>query len=266
MRTTTNPLGADEVPAEPAEPDPPAWTDVLAGDFASLGGLADGSPVAARARLNNQREVRYRKELTAFRATQTGPYDVAIADAAEQFGLDPFLLKGLLWNESRLDEDLVGKRIYRKVGGKRRAVAGGARGIAQFTAEGISAVNEHRRRRHLRGERVVAFTRVQVMRPEVAIPAAAELLASYIERFGRDGGITAYNSGPYGGRLVARYGFHAARRAGKLNKVGNVPIQGHRFLLNVLRKTNELRRGAGLRPLPPPSEKGPPPRRKRPNT
>lgn len=218
-----------------------AWRDVVA-----------GSPVALRQRVQRARTHRLtrraRRELAAFRRTQRGPFDGLIADAAAQWGVDPFLLKGLLYCESRLDPTRVGARIYRTVRGKRVAVGGGARGIAQFTRDGIAAVNEVREKRQRRGERVYAFTSADVMDPERAIPAAAELLSAYMRRFGRDGGITAYNSGPYGGRLVQRLGFWKARR--RLVQVRGTALQGHRFLLKVLRQTNRYRRQSGLRPLP----------------
>ncbi len=102
--------------------------------------------------------------------------------------------------------------------------------------------------------------------PARAIPAAAELLATYIHRFGRDGGVTAYNSGPYGGRMVKKHGFWAARS--RLRKVGKTHIQGHRFLLNVLRRSNQFRRPAGLDRLRRPHKRRPRPERpsERPNS
>jgi hypothetical protein len=239
-------------------------------DFSALTSLAEGSPVARR---HERRMVKRRKrskdvvrDAAVFRDTQHGKYDPLIADAAKHWGLDPFLLKGLLYNESKLDATLVGDRIYKKIGSKKVAVGGGARGIAQFTTSGIAAVNEAREKRHRLGERVHAFRATDVWQPELAIPAAAELLASYIRRFGRDGGITAYNSGPYGGRIVARLGFWSARD--KLRKVGKTHIQGHRFLLNVIRRTNQFRRKSDLRGLQRPSRGKPagPIRSSRPTT
>lgn len=194
------------------------------------------------------------RSLRVFRDTQKGAFDVMIADQAETWGLDPFLFKGLLINESKLDPDLTGKRLYEGRGRKRRAVGGGARGIAQFTFSGVAAVNEARQRRYYYGERVEAFRRQDVWEPDAAIAASAELLASYIGRFGRDGGVTAYNSGPYGGRLVQKHGFYRARQGGKLSRVGGTRLQGHRFLLNVLRAANALRQEAGLPALAKPDQ------------
>ena len=230
-------------------------------DVARLSSVFNGSPVVRRA----QARTRHRRakaldrpslqrSLEVFRKSQHGPFDEAIAEQAEHWGLDPFLFKGLLINESRLNPKLTGKRLYEGRGGRRRAVGGGARGIAQFTSNGVAAVNEARQRRYYRGERVEAFRRKDVWDTDKAIAAAAELLASYIDRFGRDGGVTAYNSGPYGGRLVAKHGFYRARSTGKLSRIGRTRLQGHRFLLNVLRQADRLRQGAGLAPLAKPDQ------------
>jgi soluble lytic murein transglycosylase-like protein len=228
-------------------------------DFAQLFVVAQGSPVAVRYRRvagRNGRAVRATsRDLAAFRATQDGAFDQLIADAAERWNIDPFLLKGLLYNESRLEADLVGKRMYRRIKGRRVAVGGGARGIAQFTSDGVHAVNELRERRRREGASIEHFDRADVMVPELAIPAAAELLASYIDRFGRDGGITAYNSGPAVGKLVAKLGFFRARRSGRLSRLGLTQLQGHRFLPNVLRWTNHFRREAGRPALPGPHDR-----------
>jgi len=243
-----------------AEADPISLADLLARDLTSLLAVARPSPIHNRARGKpaggggaaraGRGRVGAGQELEAFCRTQTGPHDAVIAGAAEAWGLDPFLLKGLLENESGLDAERVGKRIYRDVNGRRRAVGGGARGIGQFTSDGVAAVNEIRLRRHRDGVPVRPFTEADVMDPHEAIFAAAELLSSYVSRFGLEGGVTAYNSGPYGGRLVARHGFYGARRTGWLSRRGETQLQGHRFLLNVLRKTNRLRRDASLTPLP----------------
>lgn len=241
-----------EAPA-PAADELPGWAVVVERDARAMWA---GSPVALRAQVRARRQralsQRQHDELTVFRETQTGAFDALIADAAETWGIGPFLLKGLLFTESRLDPRLVGKRIYQKVRGRRTRVGGGARGIAQFTTEGVAALNEARQRRHRDGERVAPLRSNEVWNPRVAIPAAAELLRHYMERFGRDGGITAYNTGPYGGRLVKKLGFFRAKREGKLSRVRDTALQGHKFLLNVLRHTNRYRDAAGLRPLPGP--------------
>lgn len=242
--------GTEVVPSLPPPDESISARAQLRADVDLWSTLAAGSPVAIRAHRDRARRQsrgkRSRFVMRRFRKTQRGRYDRRIADAAREWGVDPFLLKGLLTNESRL-QNKVGKKHYKRIGGKRRLVAGGARGIAQFTTMGISAVNEVRQRRHKRGERVFAFTEHGAMDPYLSIDAAAELLGAYIERFGRDGGVTAYNSGPYGGRLVRRHGFHGARH--RLRRVGHTHIQGHRFLPNVLSHTNRLRKKAGLRPL-----------------
>ncbi|MBK6848735.1 MAG: transglycosylase SLT domain-containing protein, partial [Proteobacteria bacterium] len=157
--------------------------------------------------------------------------------------------QGLLANESELDPDRVGKRSYVSHAGQRLLVSGGAVGIAQFTAAGVQAVNSLRARRRRRGARVLFFDLDRARVPEEAIPAAAELLTHLINRFGRDGGITAYNSGGVGGRAVSRLGFWRARQAGRLQQVGLVRLQGDRFLLNVLARASWYREEAGLDPL-----------------
>ncbi|MBT8495924.1 MAG: lytic transglycosylase domain-containing protein, partial [Deltaproteobacteria bacterium] len=256
-RKAVQPLRKPSAAPEPEKA--PELRVLLDRDFEIVRSVTQGSPVARRARARRRHRLAKRRNsrallasIKAFRASQKGPFDRMILSESEKWGLDPFLFKGLLVNESRLDPKLTGKRIYEKVRGRKRAVGGGARGIAQFTFSGVSAVNEARQRRYYRGERVEAFRRKDVWDAELSIAASAELLASFIDRFGRDGGVTAYNTGPYGGRLVAKHGFYRARASGKLSRVGRTRLQGHRFLLNVLRKSNALRRDAGLPPLPRP--------------
>lgn len=187
-----------------------------------------------------------------FARTQLGPFDDLILAAALRWQIDPFLLKGLLANESHLDPVQHGKRRYAERGGTRILISGGAMGIAQFTGPGIRAVNALRQRRRRRGEHVLRFDVDRAMQPQEAIPAAAELLAMLLGQFGRDGGITAYNSGVIAGIAVNRLGFWRARRTGKLARVGIYPIQGERFVINVLRRTNFYRKQAGLQGLDPP--------------
>jgi len=189
------------------------------------------------------------RQAAVFDETQHGPFDDLILAAALRWKLDPFLVKGLLANESELDPERVGKRSYVRHAGQRLLVSGGAVGIAQFTAAGVEAVNSLRARRQRRGARVLFFDLDRARVPEEAIPAAAELLTHLINRFGRDGGITAYNSGGVGGRAVSRLGFWRARQAGRLQQVGLVRLQGDRFLLNVLARASWYREEAGLDPL-----------------
>jgi hypothetical protein len=258
------PVGAGAAPVSVGTPttaggdDAPSWPEVVQAGGVVWSALGAPSPIAisaARRGRGGALPADLATVLGVFRATQLGSFDPLIADAAEAWRLDPFLLKGLLFTESRMDPSLIGKRIYRKRGGKRVAVGGGARGIAQFTTSGIAAINELRERRRRDGAPGVRpIDADAVMDPAIAVPAAAELLAHYIDRFGRDGGITAYNSGPYGGRLVKRQGFYRARRNGKLSSVGERVLQGHRFLVNVLRHANRFRAGAGLEPLPQPRD------------
>ena len=184
----------------------------------------------------------------AFANSQNGPFDDLILAASRRWRIDPFLLKGLLANESSLEPLAVGKRVFKRIAGKRRVVSGGAVGIAQFSQAGIRAIRRLRRRRGRR-QLVLGFDRARARVPAEAIFAAAELLNHLIERYGRDGGITAYNSGVVGGIAVRRLGFWKARRAGKLHRSGIHPIQGHRFLLNVLRWANRFRMHAGIETL-----------------
>ena len=188
-----------------------------------------------------------RNTYATFQATQHGPFDHRILDAATMHRLDPFLLKGVLTNESRLDPLRAGKRQYAHRDGERIVVSGGAVGIAQFTGPGMKAVDRMRKRRL--GRYAAPFDRTTALIPEEAIFAAAELLSHFIRIYGRDGGVTAYNSGGVGGGAVRRLGFWRARSSGRLAQVGDVLIQGERFLLNVLRHTNRCRQQAGLAPL-----------------
>ena len=159
--------------------------------------------------------------LVAFGATQRQQYDQEILGAAIRWNVDPFLLKGLLYSESRFRARQVNRRT-------------GAAGIAQLTARGRRGVAQLRRRR---GD-PSGFSLRRALDPKHAIPAAAELLALYSRRYGLDGAIVAYNAGPRGGRLVRDQGFWPARP-----RVGP-------FLLVVLRHTNRYRTAAGLPPLP----------------
>lgn len=189
------------------------------------------------------------RQALVFAQTQQGPFDDLILVAARRWKLDPFLFKGLLANESELDPSRVGKREYASHDGRRLLVSGGAVGIAQFTASGVDGVNALRARRRRNGALVLAFDLERARVAEEAIPAAAELLAHLINRFGRDGGITAYNSGGAGGRAVSRLGFWRARHAGRLQRSGRVLLQGNRFLINVLARASWYREEAGLDPL-----------------
>jgi len=200
-------------------------------------------------------------EQLAFRLTQHGPFDAIIAVESERWHLDPFLLKGLLINESGLKPNSIGRKQYGYVRGKKRVISGGSVGIAQFSASGIRGVTEIRRNRARWGEKVEPFTYKKALDPAKAIPAAAEVLSYYINSYGRDGGVTAYNTGLVGGKLVKRYGFWRARTMSKMQRAGHVRLQGKHFLLNVLRRTNQLRIEAGLPPVPGPDHGRRPPRR-----
>ncbi|HEY3357884.1 MAG TPA: transglycosylase SLT domain-containing protein [Polyangia bacterium] len=168
-------------------------------------------------------------EVRAYRATQQDALDALILAAALDWRLDPFLLKGLLYVESRLDPTRVNSRT-------------GATGIAQMTAGGRRGVTNIRRARGVKE----TFTRAHALDARAAIPAAAELLAHLGDQYGRDGALAGYNAGPWAGRLVQRAGYwHAKPRVGA-------------FVLLVLREANRLRREAGLPPLPsPPRRRAP---------
>jgi soluble lytic murein transglycosylase-like protein len=187
-----------------------------------------------------------------------GPYDPLIATASERWNLDPFVLKGLLQNESGLNPKSIGRKRYGMVRGKKRVVSGGSVGIAQFSASGLRGVTALRRQRAGFGEKVEPFTAERALQPDQAIPAAAEVLSYYIGRYGRDGGVTAYNTGMVGGQIVKQHGFWKARRLGKLRRAGHIHLQGDHFLLNVLRRTNRLRTEAGLPPIPAPEPEAAP--------
>jgi soluble lytic murein transglycosylase-like protein len=113
-----------------------------------------------------------------FRLTQEDTYDHLIVTAAEDWQLDPFLLKGLLWYESKFQPDIVNPTSR-------------AAGIAQFVREGLRGL---KRIRKLRGSDE-PFTRRDAFNPEKAIPASAELLSYLTRRWGALGAIKHYNGG-----------------------------------------------------------------------
>jgi len=126
-------------------------------------------------------------ELLAYRLTHRGPRDRAIADAAARWSLSPYLLRGLLWHESRLDP-------------RAEHPSTGARGVAQFTRGGAAAVARLQR---LRGVRLV-FSYARAFDPELAIPAAAELLRYLLDTCGGvHAALTAYNTGNCRARVPA---------------------------------------------------------------
>jgi len=218
-----------------------------------------------------KRQVQYRDlwehVVLRFSQSQYGPFDNDIVSASIRWHLDPFILKGLLDNESRLEPVAEGKRIYMVHDGNVSIISGGAVGIAQFTTIGIEEVNAIRDRLRakmlfrevasaplqvkLSDEHLAPFSRNKARVPRLAIYAAAELLSSHIRRFGRDGGITAYNSGNAAARAVATRGFYAARSMVALRKHNNTLLQGYHFLINVLGKANKFRKTAGLSALIP---------------
>jgi hypothetical protein len=153
-------------------------------------------------------------EQWAFRLTQEDTYDQLILNAAIQWQLDPFLFKGLLYTESRLDPTIINKTSQ-------------AAGIAQFTAGGRRGITNLRRMRGIPPSRAT-FTRAQTLDPEEAIPAAAELLAYLFTTCKTTtGALMAYNSG----------GCRGSRT----------------FVFTVFKHTNRIRTTAGMPPMPAPS-------------
>lgn len=193
----------------------------LAGGL-SLGPGAAGAPTVKRARPPQIRPasqpasqpaslpvVASLNELGVYRLTQRGEHDLAIAEAAERWRVSPWLLRGLLYHESRLEA------------GAARSDTG-ARGIAQFTPSGAAAVGRLQRARGV--PRREAFSYAMVLDPRVAIPAAAELLA--------------YLRDVCGGLWCALAGYNT----------GNVRAVVTGFVRAVERHSNRFRTLAGLPP------------------
>lgn len=119
-------------------------------------------------------------EVRAFRLTQEWEHAPIVLDAADAWGLSPWLLLALLWVETGLDCDRVNP--YSK-----------AAGCGQFTRTGIRGLN---RIRALRGDDRV-FTRQDAFDPEKGIHATAELLSWLVDRYGTRPGVRSYNGGRY---------------------------------------------------------------------
>jgi len=148
----------------------------------------------------------------AYQVTQDDEHDDLIVDAARVWHLDPFLLKGLIYEES---------------GGRpgARNPDSGAAGLGQFVKVGIAGLNHirclrlyHKFRCDLGDDE---FTREKAWDPEEAVPATAELLAYHIGRWGLRVGVESYNGNKWKKPFAQR----------------------------VLRRTNQLRAMAGLPPL-----------------
>jgi soluble lytic murein transglycosylase-like protein len=116
-------------------------------------------------------------EQRAFRLTQNDRYDPLILVAAQEWKIDPFLFKGLLFAESGFKPRKTNKL--------------GAAGIAQLTGGGRIGVRNVRCMRGL----CRSFTLQDALSPEKAIPAAAELLAYLRRTCGEDRMLSAYNTG-----------------------------------------------------------------------
>lgn len=148
----------------------------------------------------------------AYQVTQDDEYDDLIVEAAQTWSLDPFLLKGLIYEES---------------GGlpTARNPDSGATGLGQFVRAGITGLNNirclrlyHKFRCDLGDDE---FTREKALDPEEATQATAELLAYHIGRWGLTVGVESYNGNKW-------------KKA---------------FAQRVLRRTNRFRTTAGLPPL-----------------
>lgn len=118
-------------------------------------------------------------ELLVYRMTQRGEHDGLIADAAERWGLSPWLVRGLLHHESRLQA-------------RARNENTGALGVGQFVPSGAAAVGRLQRARGV----ARPFTYRDALDPRLAIPAAAEMLAYLYDVCGGVWcALAGYNSG-----------------------------------------------------------------------
>lgn len=141
-------------------------------------------------------------EFRAFRTTQTWIHAPIVLEAAQEWGLSPFLLLALLWAESRLDCTRVNPRSR-------------ACGCGQFTRTGIRGFN---RIRAARGDDRT-FTRADAFDPHKGIHATAEMLAHLVERYGVRGGAAAYN----GGRHKRAFANHVLRKLRALRLAAGLP-------------------------------------------
>lgn len=141
-------------------------------------------------------------EIRAFRVTQTWIHAPIVLEAADEWGLSPWLLLALLWAESRLDCTQVNKRS-------------GAVGVGQFTRTGIAGLNRIRRSRG--DDRT--FTRAGAFDPREGIGATAELLAYLTTRYGVRGGVAAYN----GGKRKRAFAGHVLRKLRALRLAAGLP-------------------------------------------
>ena len=155
-------------------------------------------------------------ELHAYRSTMRGPYDTAIARAAQEWGQSPFLMRALFEHESGLNPKVINPDT-------------GAAGIGQMTAGGRYAAGNIRSWRT--GVRE-SFTLKDALNPYKAIPAAAEMLAYAVDVCrGLGDGVAA---------MLAWY------------NSGKCRAQVPGFVVSVVRIANRLRMESGLPPLPAP--------------
>lgn len=146
-------------------------------------------------------------EYLSFAATQHDVYDHIILAAARERRLDPFILKALLYTESKFNPKAESPK--------------GAIGVAQFAPSGRGAVTRIRR---IKNRNAPSFTHNDALDPAKAIPAAAELLEFFRDRYGLLPALNAYNTGkPY------------------------MHVRG--FILNIVRVSNQYRVFGGLPPV-----------------
>lgn len=141
----------------------------------------------------------------AFSITQQETHDETILKAAQQWRLDPFLLKGLLIAESGLRPEIINKKS-------------GAAGIGQFTASGRRGIANIRKQRGNSD----GFSYADALDPKKAIPATAELLA-YFHRVCKNTGraLMAYNSGKCRG--APSFVFAVTKHANRLRTASGLP-------------------------------------------
>jgi hypothetical protein len=171
-----------------------------------------------------------------FSATQTGPHDALILEAAADNGLDPWVLKGLLANESNLNPKMKSRTGV---------------GIASVTPAGARGVNWIRAKRG-DGHKPEVFTMRDAMDPVKAIPAVAEFVAWGVRSFGSlEAGLGFWNGGFDHARKIKRWGYRCAQQKGLLRWCAGIRMSGV-YVDNVLKRANGFRALAGLPPLSPP--------------
>ena len=140
-------------------------------------------------------------ELRAYALTQGGPHDGVILASAAVHRVDPFTLRALLWEESKLRPDAVNPRS-------------GCVGIAQWCPSGRRGLAE------LRGR---PFTVEHALDPARAIPAAAFMLAHLERRWGAWSSVEWYNGSKHRKSFARR----VHRMAARLRAKAGLPARHH---------------------------------------